>query len=118
MHYELWALNAGNVIRGYATEAEALAMIRDLLADGWSANDLGLGLEFDEGEDIDDSRLPPVLYGAALAARVRELQPEIQKRPGVAGGSACIRHTRVPVWVVEHARQLGASESEILEAFP
>lgn len=72
MHWELWALNAGNVIRGYDTEAEALAMVSTLLDDGWSADDLGLGLEFDEGEAEDDSSLPPVLSGAPLAARVAE----------------------------------------------
>jgi hypothetical protein len=72
MHWELWALNAGNLIRDYDTEDSALAMVRDLLADGWSADDLGLGLEFDEGEDGDDARLPPVLYGHALAVRAEE----------------------------------------------
>ncbi len=69
MHFELWALNTGNVIRDYDTEAEALAVVRELLADGWSADDLGLGLEFDEGEEGDDGELPPVLSGPALAAR-------------------------------------------------
>jgi len=69
MHYELWALNTGNLIRDYDTEAEALVTVRDLLADGWSPDDLGLHLEFDEGEDGDEAQLPPPLVGAALAAR-------------------------------------------------
>jgi hypothetical protein len=72
MHWELWALNAGNLIRDYDSEAEALAMVRALLADGWSADDLGLGLEFDDGEEIDDAKLPPALFGGALAARAHE----------------------------------------------
>jgi uncharacterized protein (DUF433 family) len=118
MHYELWALNAGNLIRDYDTEAEALAMVRDLLADGWSTDDLGLGLEFDDGEEGDDSRLPPTLYGAALAARMAETQSGIESRPGVIGGSARIRSTRIPVWLLEQARRLGMSEREILDAFP
>lgn len=69
MHYELWALDTGNLIRDYATEVEALAMVRDLLAAGWNADDLGRHLEFDEGEEGDDASLPPALSGAALAAR-------------------------------------------------
>ena len=118
MHYELWALNAGNLIRGYDSEAEALAMARTLLANGWTADDLGLGLEFDDGEEGDDSSLPPTLYGAALAARVAETQSGIESRPGVIGGSAGIRHTRIPVWLLEQARRLGMSDAEILDAFP
>ena len=74
MHWELWALKAGNLIRGYDTEADALAMVRQLLSDGWSADDLGLGLEFDDDEEGDDSRLPPVLHGPALAARAEEMR--------------------------------------------
>ena len=118
MHYELWALNAGNLIRDYEHEADALAMVKELLADGWSADDLGLGLEFDDGEEGDDACLPPTLYGAALAARVAETQPGIERRPGVLGGAAGIRRTRIPVWVIEQARRLGLSEAEILDAFP
>ena len=40
MHYELWALDTGNLIRDYDTEAEALATVCDLLAAGWNADDL------------------------------------------------------------------------------
>lgn len=69
MHFELWALNTGNLIRDYDREVEALAMVRSLLASGWSAVDLGLRLEYDEGEEGDDERLPPALSGAARAAR-------------------------------------------------
>jgi uncharacterized protein (DUF433 family) len=118
MHYELWALNAGNLLRDYDTEADALTMVRQLLAGGWRADDLGLGLEFDDGEEGDDSRLPPTLYGAALTARVAETRSGIESRSGVIGGSAGIRHTRIPVWILEQARRLGMSEAEILDAFP
>jgi hypothetical protein len=81
MHYELWALNVGNLICGYDTETEALAMVRQLMAGGWSADDLGLALEFDDGEEVDDSLLPPALYGAKLAARVAEDDPGIEHQP-------------------------------------
>ena len=33
----------------------------------------------------------------------------IQKTPGVCGGDACIRDTRIPVWSIIRARQTGAS---------
>jgi uncharacterized protein (DUF433 family) len=42
----------------------------------------------------------------------------IESDPDVAGGEARIVRTRIPVWVLEQARRLGASESELLEAYP
>jgi hypothetical protein len=57
------------LIRDYDTEAEALVMVRELLAVGWSAEDLGLALDFDDGEDGDDASLPPAIRGRELAAR-------------------------------------------------
>lgn len=69
MHRQLWALNTGNLIRAYDTEAEALTMVRELLAVGWLAEDLGLALDFDDGEEGDDASLPPTIQGRELAAR-------------------------------------------------
>jgi uncharacterized protein (DUF433 family) len=42
----------------------------------------------------------------------------IEKTPGVVGGDACIRGTRIPVWELIEYRQMGASNSKILEAYP
>ena len=42
----------------------------------------------------------------------------IQNTPGVCGGDACIRQTRIPVWVLVNARGLGISEAELLEDYP
>jgi uncharacterized protein (DUF433 family) len=42
----------------------------------------------------------------------------IQKTPNVCGGAACIRNTRIPVWVLVQARGLGCSDGEILENYP
>ncbi|HEV3146712.1 MAG TPA: DUF433 domain-containing protein [Gemmataceae bacterium] len=39
----------------------------------------------------------------------------IQKTPDVCGGDSCIRNTRITVWGLVNSRQLGASESQILE---
>ena len=118
MHYELWAVDAGNLIGDFATEDEALALVRDLLANGWSADTLGLCLDWDDGEEGDDALLPPALYGSALAALSAGSHDEIERRPGVIGGSACIRGTRIPIWLLEQARRLGTSEPEILAAYP
>jgi uncharacterized protein (DUF433 family) len=41
----------------------------------------------------------------------------VQNTPGICGGDACIRDTRIPVWSVIHARQLGASAGELLNYF-
>jgi hypothetical protein len=94
MHWELWALNAGNAIGGFATEAEALAVVRQLLADGWSTDDLGMHLEWDEGEDGDDSLLPPALTGAELAVRAAETSVTIEHQPGVNGDTASLSRPR------------------------
>jgi uncharacterized protein (DUF433 family) len=42
----------------------------------------------------------------------------IVKTPGVCGGSACVRDTRVPVWTLQRLRELGASDRALLEDFP
>jgi uncharacterized protein (DUF433 family) len=44
--------------------------------------------------------------------------PGIESRPGVCGGEPCIVRTRIPVWVLEQARRLGATEAELLQIYP
>jgi uncharacterized protein (DUF433 family) len=44
--------------------------------------------------------------------------PGIDSRPDVCGGEACIVRTRIPVWTLEQARRLGASEETLLHAYP
>jgi type III restriction enzyme len=39
----------------------------------------------------------------------------VQKTPGVCGGDACIRNTRITVWGLVLSRRLGASDASILE---
>jgi hypothetical protein len=60
--FELWDIDAGNMIGVYASEAEALAEVRDLLAVNGAeyAEDLSLARR---GEDADE----PIADGAALA---------------------------------------------------
>ena len=44
--------------------------------------------------------------------------PGIEATPGVCGGEPCIVRTRIPVWVLQQARCLGASEDELLRSYP
>ena len=44
--------------------------------------------------------------------------PGIDSRPEVCGGEPCIVRTRIPVWLLEQARRLGASEQSLLAAYP
>ena len=42
----------------------------------------------------------------------------IRKSPGVMGGEACVRATRISVWILVRARQLGVSDAELLLDYP
>ncbi len=42
----------------------------------------------------------------------------IQKTPGICGGHARIRNTRIPVWTLVSLRQQGATEQELLRNYP
>ena len=68
MRYELWASDSGNIVDWFGTEGEALAAVREILADG-------------EAEEVEtlilgrvDSEGLPVLvaHGAQLAAYATE----------------------------------------------
>jgi uncharacterized protein (DUF433 family) len=42
----------------------------------------------------------------------------IQKSKGVMGGAACIRETRIPVWLLVSFKMQGMSNGELLRAYP
>src|SRR4051812_28121063 len=44
--------------------------------------------------------------------------PAIQKTPGVCGGEACIRTTRIPVWLLVLSRRRGRTDSGQLDDYP
>jgi uncharacterized protein (DUF433 family) len=44
--------------------------------------------------------------------------PGIESVPGVCGGDPCIVRTRIPVWVLEPYRRIGASDADVLRAYP
>ena len=56
------------------------------------------------------------------APRVRAVAagqwPRIDSSPTVCGGEARVFGTRIPVWVLEHARRHGASEAQLLRDYP
>lgn len=53
-----------------------------------------------------------------LAASLGDLSDGIEKTPGVMGGDACIRQTRIPVWLLVSLRHQGATEAYLLEDYP
>jgi uncharacterized protein (DUF433 family) len=44
--------------------------------------------------------------------------PIIQKTLDVCGGDACIRNTRIPVWLIVNARRLGETDAGLLDDYP
>jgi uncharacterized protein (DUF433 family) len=42
----------------------------------------------------------------------------INRTPGVVGGDACIRNTRIPVWTLVQLKKLGRTEEELLSDYP
>jgi uncharacterized protein (DUF433 family) len=44
--------------------------------------------------------------------------PAIQKTPNVCGGQACIRQTRIAVWMLVVDRKLGMTDAQVLDSFP
>lgn len=53
-----------------------------------------------------------------LARDLGDAFPGIDHIPGVCGGSATIARTRIPVWLLEQARRLGAREADLLRDYP
>lgn len=53
-----------------------------------------------------------------VARDVGGVLPGIESTPGICGGEPCIVRTRIPVWILERARQLGSSEADLLRAYP
>jgi uncharacterized protein (DUF433 family) len=47
-----------------------------------------------------------------------EAFPGIESTPGVCGGEPCVVRTRIPVWVLVQAKDLGTSEAELLRSYP
>jgi len=53
-----------------------------------------------------------------IARDLGDAYPGIESAAGVMGGVPCIVRTRIPVWLLEQARKLGTSESDLLRNYP
>jgi uncharacterized protein (DUF433 family) len=42
----------------------------------------------------------------------------ISQKPDRCGGDACIRDTRIPVWVLVNYRRLGVTDADLLRSYP
>jgi uncharacterized protein (DUF433 family) len=47
-----------------------------------------------------------------------EGEPLIRKTPGVCGGDACIRDTRIMVWLLVALKRQGQTDAALLESYP
>ena len=50
-----------------------------------------------------------------MATNTTQEKSWVQKTPGVCGGDACIRNTRITVSGLVNARRLGATDDQLLE---
>lgn len=67
------------------------------------------------------SLLTPAEKAQLLQWVARELGlafPGIETNPNVCGGEPCIVRTRIPVWILVRARELGSNEATLLQAYP
>ena len=55
---------------------------------------------------------------AHLAQDVAGAFPGIESTPDICGGEARLVRTRIPVWLLVRARELGSSEADLLRAYP
>ncbi len=53
-----------------------------------------------------------------VASELSDIFPGIEKTPGVCGGSARVTGTRIPVWSLVQAREMGYSDERLLYEYP
>lgn len=61
---------------------------------------------------------PPPDYNRDQAYHTETSKPPIKKTPGVMGGDACIRDTRIAVWMLVEMWEAMESDWNIQKAFP
>jgi uncharacterized protein (DUF433 family) len=72
---------------------------------------VGIGLTLTPNASVYELIVNDVVSPALVSAL-------IEKTANIVGGSASITRTRIPVWTLEKFRRLGASDAQLLEAFP
>lgn len=70
MHWELWSVDTANLVGTFDTEAEGLALVRELVGKGWPIEALSLMVE-DEGVPVEN--LPPAMAGGDLMRRAEDV---------------------------------------------
>jgi uncharacterized protein (DUF433 family) len=60
----------------------------------------------------------PNVLRALGSGRAETRAAWIEKRSDRCGGDACIRDTRIPVWVLVNYRRLRGSDAELLRDYP
>lgn len=53
-----------------------------------------------------------------VARDLGDVYPGVESWTDINGGEACIVRTRIPIWLLVQARQLGASEADLLQSYP
>jgi uncharacterized protein (DUF433 family) len=53
-----------------------------------------------------------------VAQDLGDAYPGVDVIDDVCGGEPVIVRTRIPVWLLEHARRLGSSEADLLRSYP
>ncbi len=51
-----------------------------------------------------------------MATDTTQKKSWVQKTPGICGGRACIRTTRITVWGLVNSRRLGEADAQILKS--
>jgi uncharacterized protein (DUF433 family) len=59
----------------------------------------------------------PSAQGDAVTANNLTTPVGISKTPGVLGGEARVRNTRIAVWMLVRARELGIADQELVERY-
>jgi uncharacterized protein (DUF433 family) len=69
-------------------------------------------------ETVQAEVLDFVIFLKSRQSTKRPAKTFIRHTPGVCGGEACIRNTRIAVWMLEEAKRAGLSDSELLADYP
>jgi hypothetical protein len=77
MSWEVWAIPTANMVTAKATEAEALAVVRQLLAVDWTADELVMIID---DPSLADEELPPGVTGEELVRRAQASGSSFSRR--------------------------------------
>src|SRR4051812_23572254 len=96
MYWELWDVASRSRIADFASEAEAIQAVREILVANSPGliDDLTLVAMYDDGESR-DVELPPVLEGEKLHARLAEMAEE------TAADASRRVHAQIKRWLAE-----------------